>query len=142
MPARLLRPALACLTVLVAAFAAGCVGEPPQDLICTSDGQGNHLRWSPLDGALSYKVYRFVNASGVVTGPEFLGSTEDTRFTDANVTQGNHYEYFVTGENKTGETAPATCEVTSVPFFATPLAWGAAVVGAAGLVGVVLMRRS
>jgi hypothetical protein len=129
-----------CLLVALLAIAAGCVGAPPQDLTCTSDAGGNHLRWSPLPNATSYNVYRVDNSS-VNDTPQKIASTPHTSYTDANVTRGHEYVYWVTGANSTSETQPAECAVVSVPIFPGPLAWGAAVVGAAGVMGVVLWRR-
>jgi len=136
-----MRAFLVASCLIVIAFAAGCTGPAPQDLVCTSDASGNHLAWSPLPNATSYLVWRQETAASNDTPPAPVGETADTHFTDTNVTRGVSYTYYVTGANETGITEPAVCEVTSVPTFPTALSWTLAVVGAGAVVGLIAWRR-
>ena len=71
------------------------------------------LTWSPIVTATNYNVKRS-NVSG--GGYSLIGSTTNTTYTDANVTDGKTYYYVVSAVNGSGESANST-EVGATPLF-------------------------
>ena len=89
-------------------------GPPPfpQDLIATAGDSQVVLSWDASPGAISYNVYR----DGIM-----IASSVGTTYTDANLTNGNWYSYFVTAVNTYGESCLGCNDLQARPIVA-PLA--------------------
>lgn len=114
--------------LVLAVITAGCVGEAPAGLTCEATPDANELDWEPVTNATSYRIYRFEDANLT----DFV-EVDETHYTDTNVTKGTSYLYAITGVTPEGESPPAVCEVTAVPFFPTPLVMVLALVGSVGI---------
>lgn len=136
------RLVLACSALLAVAL-AGCTGEPPRDLTCQADANGNHLAWQPSENATSYQIWRMDNSTTDMNEsiPLPIALTNETSYDDTNVTKGHEYIYYVSAENETDMSEPAMCSVTSVPFFGSPMAWALALVGTGAAVALIVWRR-
>lgn len=129
-----MRAILVPAVVLATLTLAGCVGQPPEGLMCEAEDRANELDWDAVEGATSYRIYRFEN--GNITD---FAETEETHFTDDNVTAGVTYVYAVTAVTGRSESAPAMCEVTAVPFFPNPAVVAVALLGS--VAGYALWKR-
>jgi len=106
----------------------------PANLVATPSGDSVVLTWDGVPAADGYNVY-----GPSQDGPnEFLGHTQDTKMTVASFAEAT---YTVTAEANGHEAGPCpTVSLAQTPFFPTPLAMGAGLLGILGA-GFVLLRR-
>ncbi len=86
----------------------------PTGLVATATSTLAKLNWSPVTGALSYKVKRAAISGGpystIATG------VSGTNYTDTSITNGTTVYYVVTAVNFYGEGAPSNQASVPVPF--------------------------
>jgi len=112
--------------IAIAAVCAGCLDDiseapfeiPDRDLgapgaVAVEAGNGSvTLRWSPVDGASSYRVYRSSGASDPLAR---LAQTTDTVYTDATARNGSVYEYRIAAVGLSGLEGPRSEAVFASP---------------------------
>jgi hypothetical protein len=139
---RSISPLIAAAVLAIALPLSGCLAAP-KDVKCSSDRDGNHVSWGPVENATYYDVFRFLpNVTADIANATLVGTTNDTWFVDTNVTSGVTYRYsIVAGSNQTLSEPSELCSVTSIPFFPSFGAGALAMAGGLGAVGAVLYAR-
>lgn len=76
--------------------------DPPTNIEITSGPEEVRVKWDPVPGASSYRVYHAVG--GVDNGRVYtmVKETTDTEYLDPNLTRGFNYYYFITSVNSAG----------------------------------------
>lgn len=110
--------------------------EGPENIDAFPEHEANAVNWSTVEDADNYTLYRSHEG-----GPfEEIAVTEDTQFTDENVTVGDSYTYRVTATIDNEETAYCDqATVTAIPDLGTVFAVGMA--SLTGIAGYATYRR-
>lgn len=84
----------------------------PDGLQATAAAARVDLRWSPVDGAAGYRVWRSLVRAGGYTA---LADVAEPAFTDATARAGTRYHYVVTALDATGNVSQRSLEVDALP---------------------------
>ena len=101
---------------------ATTVAPAPGNLTATASETTIGLSWSAAAGAASYNIYRGTSAGGEGTTPYQTGVTAAS-FSDAGLSPGTTYYYFVTAVNAAGESGDSS-ESSATIVVATELVFG------------------
>ncbi|HET8725441.1 MAG TPA: hypothetical protein VFM53_14685 [Anaeromyxobacteraceae bacterium] len=91
----------------------------PANLVVVAGDGSAELSWSPVDGATAYNVYAGKTEGFPLDATTLLARLSGTRFTHANLTNGEQYRYVVTAVGLGGESCPCA-EATCTPMPPTP----------------------
>jgi glycosidase len=102
--------------VLVTAPGADLAGPAmPTGLVADARSGAVALRWVPVQGARSYRVYRSLVAGG---GDRPIGETSSPAFTDTSARNGTPYHYRIVALDESGNPSPLSDEATGLPQLA------------------------
>ncbi|MBM3324225.1 MAG: hypothetical protein FJY66_01005 [Calditrichaeota bacterium] len=78
--------------------------SPIQALVIKQSQPDVILYWEPIAGAASYKIYRSLDPMSIPGPGDFIGTANDTTYTDVNATTlpGGKYFYNVTASTEGG----------------------------------------
>ena len=109
------------------AAAAVAVPAPPDDLELHANADSSiTIEWPASAGATSYNIYRGTSAGGEGSTP--IASTDDTEYTDSNLSPTPVYFYEITAVNSAGESARTPEDASKTP---PPIGTGGDVAGVA-----------
>ena len=91
----------------------------PSGLTATPDDASVHLKWSDIEGATSYVVYRAETSEG--EGVSEYARTTASSFTDGALINGHSYYYTIAAANA-GGTSSQSSEVNAIPQVPAPQA--------------------